>query len=139
MPNKQPVSPEHARLETLRDALLALHKSLMDSERVGYEAVFGTITSNNHFLSLLLQDPWFAWLRPVSALLAVMDETLDAKDEPVSSAAVEQLTNQVRSLLKASDSGVGFEKNYYDALQRDPDVVMAHAAVAKLIHQPPNS
>jgi hypothetical protein len=43
------------------------------------------------------------------------------------------LTEQVRTLLKTSETGVGFEKQYFDALQRDPDVVLAHAEVARLL------
>jgi hypothetical protein len=38
---------------------------------------------------------------------------------------------QTASLLTASEAGDGFARNYYDALQRDPDVVMAHAEAAK--------
>ena len=38
-------------------------------------------------------------------------------------------------LLKPSEEGAGFGKHYYDALQRDPDVVLAHAAVKKLIRR----
>ena len=34
-------------------------------------------------------------------------------------------------LLVASETGEGFARHYFDALQRDPDVVMAHAAAAK--------
>jgi hypothetical protein len=36
-------------------------------------------------------------------------------------------------LLVASETGEGFAKHYDDALQRDPDVVLAHAAVAKCL------
>jgi hypothetical protein len=32
----------------------------------------------------------------------------------------------------ASESGEGFSRHYFDALQRDPDVVMAHAKAARL-------
>jgi hypothetical protein len=35
-------------------------------------------------------------------------------------------------LLIASESGEGFSKHYFDALQREPDVVLAHATAAKL-------
>lgn len=108
----------------------------MQSERIAYEAVFGTIPSSNHFLNLLIQDPWFAWLRSISALVAVMDEALENKEEPLTIAEGDRLTGQVRALLKASETGEGFSKHYYEALQRDPDVVLAHAGMVKLLSAP---
>jgi hypothetical protein len=114
------------RLSELRLALLHLHKALVDSERVSYEKTVGTIPSPNHFLRLLTQDPWFAWLQPFSQLIVAMDEALE-EQEPLTSAGVDALIRQTRRLLVASDSGDGFSQHYFDALQRDPDVVMAHA------------
>jgi hypothetical protein len=118
------------RLQPLRDALLELHKALVDSERVGYEQTIGTIPSPNHFLQLLTRDPWFAWLQPLAQLIVAMDEALDGK-APLTSAGAEALVKQSRRLLVASEAGDGFSRHYYDALQRDPDVVLAHAQAAK--------
>jgi len=125
-------TPLQQRLQPLRNALLDLHKALVDSERVSYEQTIGTIPSPNHFLQLLTSDPWFAWLHPLSQLIVAMDEALDEK-EPLTSAGVDALVNQTRLLLVASETGDGFPKHYFDALQRDPDVVLAHAVVAKLL------
>jgi hypothetical protein len=119
-------------LTELRDAMLGLHKALMESERIGYEQTFGKISSPFTFLKLLTEDPWFAWFRPVSQLIAEIDEKLDAK-EPLTLAAANQLISQAKTMLVPTESGEGFSKHYDEALQRDPDVVFAHAAVAKLI------
>ena len=119
-------------LPELREALLNLHKALVESERVSYEQTMGTIPSANHFLQLLTTDPWFAWLHPLSLLIVALDEAQDAK-EPMTPAAAEALVKQIRLLLVASETGEGFSKHYDDALQRDPAVVMAHAGVAKLL------
>jgi len=120
------------QLPELREALLRLHKALVESERVSYEQTFGPITSPNHFLQLLTNDPWFAWLHPLSQLIVAMDEALDAK-EPMTPATADALVKQTRLLLVASETGEGFSKHYDDALQRDPDVVLAQAVVAKLL------
>jgi hypothetical protein len=130
--------PIHPKLQKLRHALLDLHKALVDSERVSYEQTIGTIPSPNHFLQLLTRDPWFAWLHPLSQLIVAMDEALDGK-EPLTKAGAAALGDQARQLLVASEDGDGFSKHYYDALQRDPDVVLAHAQAAKLFgaRQPP--
>jgi hypothetical protein len=119
------------RLLELRNELLDLHKALVDSERVSYEKTIGAISSPNHFLQLLTRDPWFAWLHPLSQLIVAMDEALDEK-EALTSAGIDALVNQTRLLLVASEDGDGFSKHYFDALQRDPDVVLAHAKAAKL-------
>src|SRR3954454_12049176 len=98
------------RLKQLRDALLGLHKALVDSERVTYEKTFGAIQSPNQFLQLLTSDPWFAWLHPLSQLIVAIDEAL-AEKEPLTSAEVDALVNQTRLLLTPSETGEGFGKN----------------------------
>jgi hypothetical protein len=134
-----PIQPEpegiRQRLTELRDALLRLHKALMESERASYEQTFGKIASPYQFLKLLTEDPWFAWFRPVSQLIAAMDETLDAK-APLTLPAVGELISRTRIMLVPTESGEGFSQHYDEALQRDPDVVFAHAAVAKLLRTP---
>jgi hypothetical protein len=122
----------HERLAHLREALLALHKALVDSERVSYEQNIGTIPSANHFLKLLTDDPWFAWLHSLSQLIVTLDEALDAKAKiPLTTEMAAALVKRTCELLVASETGEGFARHYFDALQRDPDVVMAHAAAAK--------
>jgi hypothetical protein len=120
------------RLQDLHNPLLNLHKALVDAERVGYEKTFGAIPSPNQFLRLLTHDPWFAWLHPMSELIVAMDEALAGK-EPLTDADVDALVNQARLLLVPSEAGEGFAKHYFDALQADPDVVLAHAEVIKLL------
>ena len=128
-----PPSPERERLSALRHALLDLHKTLVDSERVSYAKTVGHIQSPNHFLQLLTRDPWFAWLQPFSQLIVAMDEALE-EEKPLARAGVEALTKQTKLLLVASEIGEGFSGHYFVALQRDPDVVLAHAEVSKLIN-----
>src|SRR4051812_20530203 len=117
-------------LEALRESVLALHKTLIDSERMAYEQTFGKLESQNKFLQLLISDPWFAWLHPLSEMVVVMDEALEG-EEPVTAEQVKRFAEQTRTLLRASEEGEGFERSYYEALQREPDVVLAHAAVTK--------
>jgi hypothetical protein len=124
--------PIKERLEEVRQALLNLHKTLVDSERVTYEKTVGAIRSPNQFLQLLTTDPWFAWLQPLSQLIVSMDETLDAK-EPLTDKAVVAVVKEANVLLSPSESGEGFAHRYFDALQRDPDVVIAHAEAMKII------
>ncbi len=57
---------------------------------------------------------------------------LDAK-EPLTAASVESFVQQARTLLVATPDGEGFSRHYDEALQRSPDVILAHAVAAKLI------
>jgi hypothetical protein len=132
-PTSIPGDPK--RLQALRAPLLNLHKALVDSERVEYEKTIGKIQSPNHFLQLLTNDPWFAWLSPLSQLIVSIDEALDGK-EPLTGSAVAALIQQSARLLLPSETGSGFAKHYFEALQRDPDVVLAHGAVAGLLKTP---
>ena len=108
-----------------------LHKTLVDSERVSYERTIGPISSPHQFLQLLTDDPWFAWLHRLSLLIVAMDQALDSKRKPLTQSDAEALGQTARKLLVASEEGDGFARHYYDALQRDPDVVLAHAKVVR--------
>lgn len=125
-------NPTRAHLDNLSRSLLRLHKALLDSERVSYERVHGRIPSNGAFLQLVLGDAWFAWLRPLSQLMARFDELCE-EDEDSSQPRIAELMASARTLLTPSEAGEGFPRHYYDALQREPDVVLAHAATRALL------
>lgn len=116
----------------MRASLLDLHKTLLESERVGYEQAFGRIVSPYQFLHLLTTDPWFAWMKPVTELIAAMDEALETNG-PLPPSGVRVLMERTKHLLMPAEIGEGFSRHYDEALQRDPDVVFAHAAIARTI------
>ena len=122
----------NSHLTDLRLALLNLHKTLIESERINYEQVFGTVPTPNQLLALLTTDPWFDWLHPLSQLIVAMDTALDEK-EPLTDAMVVALFDQSRQLLRPEEDATGFAGNYFDALQHDPAVVLAHADVTKVL------
>lgn len=121
-------------LDNMFTGLLRLHKALLDDERVSYERVHGRISSNGAFLQLTLNDAWFAWLRPLSQAIAKLDE-LSESDDAASRDTIPALLASVRTLLMPTEEGEGFGRQYYAALQRSPDVVLAHAAVRTLLEQ----
>jgi hypothetical protein len=119
-------------LDNIFRALLRLHKALLDDERESYERVHGRIASNGEFLQLVLEDAWFAWLRPLSQVTAKLDE-LGEEDKFPDGPDTATLIASIRTLLTPSEEGTGFGRHYYEALQRGPDVVLAHAAVRTLL------
>jgi hypothetical protein len=120
------------RLTDLRNGLLRLHKTLLDSEQATYEHDVARIKSRGQLLGLVLDDPWFAYLHELSRLVVEIDERLDA-EEPATSDEAARFIQQARALLTPAEEGRGFEKRYFEALQRDPDVVLAHGAIVRLL------
>jgi hypothetical protein len=118
-------------MRELRLGLLRLHKTLLDAERDAYERVHGQVTGGE-LLQLVINHEQFAWLHPISELIVRIDEMLDA-DEPATAAAAEALLAGARSLLKPSEAGDGFGQKYFAAIQREPDVVLAHREVTRIL------
>lgn len=116
------------RLVATRDALVRLHKALLESERVPYERTRGRIESPQAFLTLVMYDEWFAWLHPVSELIVRIDEALSA-DPPPSDQEATGLFDQTRALLTNGESAFG--RKHHEVLQRDPAVLVAHGEVIR--------
>jgi hypothetical protein len=120
------------QLTALRNGLLRWHKSLLDAERASYERDVARITSTGQYLQLVLDDPWFAWLREVSQLIVIVDETLAQKEEPATPADAARLIAKARELLLPSESGSEFARRYDQAMQRDPAAVLAHGRMMQV-------
>ena len=119
-------------LLTLRGRLLNLHKVLIDDAKATYELDRGRVGSAANLLQLVIGDPWFAWLHALSELVVRIDETVDG-EKPPGEAEVKTIAEQVGALLTASEDGEGFAKRYFESLQRQPAVVLAHADVRQAL------
>jgi hypothetical protein len=104
---------------------------LLDTERIAYEQVHGRVSSTE-LLQLVIEHEQFAWLHRISELVVQIDEMLQA-DEPLSLNDVQNLIAHTRTLLTPSELGNTFERKYYNAIQREPGVVLAHADVSQLL------
>jgi hypothetical protein len=119
------------KLTELRETLLTLHKALLDSERTAYELVYGPVSSPAAFLQLLINDPWFAWLQPITTLIVQVDETLAAKKPPAPIHDLQQLILDMRALLSPSREVNGFWKRYSAVVDRDPAVTILHDQIER--------
>src|SRR5262245_9496348 len=119
------------RLRDLRTRLLALHKTLLNAERVAYERTHGVL-SNGDMLQLVIDHEQFAWLHKISELIVRIDEML----EPESSSSEDGTTvlvAEVRKLLSPDEQAEGFARKYFHGLQHDPEAVLAHRSVKLLL------
>jgi catechol 2,3-dioxygenase len=121
-----------SRLRELRARLLNLHKVLLDDAKAAYEMDRGRVRSNASLLQLVINDPWFAWLHPLSELVVRIDETIEP-GAPAAESDGAALVEQIERLLSPAESGEVFARRYFEALQRQPAVVLAHADVRRAL------
>jgi len=119
-----------ALLTNVRQRLLRLHKTLLDWERVNYERIHGR-QSTAELLNAFLEDPHFAWLRPMSQLIVRIDEMLDDAVQPTK-AEGEAVLVRLRALTSPGDSGED-ARRYDQALQENPETVFAHRDLMTLV------
>jgi len=105
----------------VRTALLALHRELLEAQRIDAER-FGGRMSSADVLQAAIDDPRFDWLRSLSEIVAQLD---GAEDDAEAAGAVDRL----RALIHPPDESSSFGRVYLRALQRHPGVVLAHRDV----------
>ncbi|NHZ92652.1 hypothetical protein F2P45_27125 [Massilia sp. CCM 8733] len=124
-----------ASLQAVPRALRTLHKALIDVETV----YFGAVGSPLEHLQLITNHPHFAWLQPLSALMAALDEALD-EPETLTSEAIAGWRAAIEELVgpgAAAGAAGEFRSKYMILLHDSPDVAIAHGALRQLLGQLP--
>jgi hypothetical protein len=121
-------------LQSLRLPLLALHKAVLGTERRTLEKVHGEL-SGAQFLQIVSDPLRYGWLKPFSALILAVDDTLDVEDgdEESEVATPDEMLDRARELLLPPKADTPFGRRYLSLMQREPDLVLAHSAVVKLL------
>jgi hypothetical protein len=122
-------------LQALRLPLLALHKAVLGTERRTLEKVHGEL-SGAQFLQIVSDPLRYGWLQPFSALILAIDDTLEVKDgdeDDDEIATPEEMLDRVRDLLLPPKADTPFGRRYVSLMQREPDLVLAHASVVRLL------
>ena len=119
-------------LTAVRDAVLALHRAVLETERLAWERMNGRTVGNVELLHLAIEDPWFSWLRPLTALIAAMDEAL-VDDTPDGEGRVAPILAEAGSLLHPDENGSDFQQRYHEFVQRAPDVAVAHGRLIRTL------
>jgi len=130
-----PANPAREKLVALRLTLLRLHKTLLDMERREYERAHGKVNTGELF-RLVIDHEQFAWLHNISEFVVRLDESL-AGEVPVTADDTRGAILLARKMFAPSEFGDAFQKSYFDAIQRDPAVVMEHAELARLFANEP--
>ncbi|HEX8615790.1 MAG TPA: hypothetical protein VF800_31290 [Telluria sp.] len=126
------MNPVHS-LQAVPRALRTLHKALIDVETV----YFGAVGSALEHLQLITSHPHFAWLQPMSALMAALDEALDEPDL-LTPEAVAGWRAAIEELVGPGAPGAGqFRAKYLILMHDSPDVAMAHGALRQVLGQFP--
>ncbi len=120
---------DRSLLRELRNALLHLHKTLLDWQRAEFEQDHGPMTASQ-LLQIIFNHEAFAWLRPMSGLIVAIDEALAAK--PPELPAMSPLVTQARELASPVP-GSAYSERYHAALQEVPDAVLAHRDLVTLL------
>jgi hypothetical protein len=116
--------PALRRLNEVNVALRAVHKLLIRTVQNEYERAHGPIGGPGALLRLLMEDPFFSWLRPMSKVMVEMDELTEAP------AAPEPI--RVAGLRERIEGMISTER-YLALLQSSPEVVMAHTELRKAL------
>jgi hypothetical protein len=121
-------------LRALRLPLLALHKAVLGTERRALERVHGEMTGAQ-FLQVVSDPLRYGWLQPFSGLILAIDDTLDVEEGEGEDeiATPEELLDRARELLLPPKVDTPFGRRYLSLMQKDPELVLAHSGVAKLL------
>jgi hypothetical protein len=118
-------------LDKLREALLHLHKALLDAQRIRYERDHGRVESPGELLELVLEDPSFEWLRVLSALIARLDELAEIDDKDASEDVL-GVIGRLRTLVRF-EGNAGFTAPYREIIEAVPDALVAHVQLSRLL------
>lgn len=120
-----PDSPERAAmraaLREISKALIPLHRQLIETARLDFSASYGVVKPTE-MVQLLTDDPFFAWLKPLTSIIVDIDEMVRRDFEPGDALAIADRVEKVFS-----------QEQYKDALQRDVDVATGHAATRRAL------
>jgi hypothetical protein len=129
------MSPIFRKLTDVRHALLRLHKALLDDQRIAYEREHGVVTPAE-FLQLIINEPSFDWLHRLSELVVQIDEQMEDTENILTADSAKVLLDQAKTLLTPAESGEGFARAYFEAIQRNPEIAMLQGQIRKLISAP---
>ncbi len=121
-----PDSPERAELrEALREisrSLIPLHRQVIEVAKSDYAFAYGAVERPARLLELLQNDPFFDWIKPLTAIIVAIDEMTRTDFQTADGFGIAE---QLERLFADANFGA----HYREILQRDVHVAMAHATL----------
>jgi hypothetical protein len=132
----RPVDPidqaQRIKLNDLAQALRSTHSTLLEVVKKEYEAAHGTIKGPFAYFQLVTNDPVFQWLRPLSGMMASLDDLLDNKRDLKPSDA-EQIKLEVEQLFKFAKGSETFATQFHAREKLESEIKTRHAEVRKAL------
>lgn len=96
---------------------------MLAAERKNVERVHGAVSAAE-FLQIVSDPLRYGWLKPLTELVLAFD---DDDVDP------DTLVDRTRALLLPPEQGTPFGRRYLSLMQREPELVMRHSALARLL------
>jgi hypothetical protein len=121
------------RFQELSQALQELHKDLLMLEAKNLEVETGRKITPYELLHASLHDPNMMWLRQMSALIVMIDTTIDEATN-LSGQESNQIADEVITLLEKPKGLIAtdFWTKYSQYLAVNPDIILKHSNVKTL-------
>ncbi|MBB6099142.1 hypothetical protein HNR42_002578 [Deinobacterium chartae] len=114
-------------LNRLATALRRFHLALLEHTKSDYERQFGKIDGPFTLFNLVIGDPHFQWLRPLSGLMATLDEVIDSKTE-LGEANIRDVERALAELFSPLDPRFEEFRRFYGRYRLEADVQRTEAA-----------
>jgi hypothetical protein len=122
-------------IDAVSSALREVHRALLDIARMDYERGHGRLTAAQLFHAVK-DDPHFAWLKPLSGLMAAIDE-LTSFQGGTSDAEASGVRWEVEGIVDGAEHRASFGDRYRELLQSHVDLVLVHAALRRALARLP--
>ncbi len=110
----------------VRRDLLDLHRTVLDAVRREHERARGRLAATE-FLAALIDEPQFAWLRPLTTLVTRLDGMRDEDGES------KDLRRRLHALIALDTAASRFQQGYAEVLHGNPDVLVAHVKAMRAL------
>ena len=131
MPGMSDTTVRH-KLSNLATALRHFHSALLDHTKGDYEFLHGRVEGPFALYNLVLNDPHFQWLRPLSGLMATLDEVIDRK-EPLGERNVRDVEQALGLLFSGTDTRFAEFREGYERVRKDGRVRETEARWRELL------
>jgi hypothetical protein len=132
----RPVDPidqaQRIKLNDLAQALRSTHSTLLEVVKKDYESKHGAIKGPFAYFQLVTNDPVFQWLRPLSGMMASLDDLLDNKRDLKPADAV-QIKLEVERLFEFSEESHEFAMHFHARAKLELEVKARHSELEQAL------